>query len=193
MSRPRLPIDWSTQPLGQEPDGVIAERVGASRGTVAYWRKKAGIPAFQQERPTVTNWDAQPLGKVPDAEIARRLGVAPTSVRAQREKRKIPPFEPPQVDWDAQPFGEVSDAEIAIRTGCSKNTVGAQRRKRGILAYRSSSVGRRDAARRAKRAAITRYHGDSDPDLLDDLTEEGRRDYLEPHEAAGLLGGGVDW
>lgn len=193
MSRPPLPIDWSAQPLGREPDGAIAERVGASVATVAYWRKKAGIPAFQQKRPTGTDWDAQPLGKVPDAEIAQRLGVARSAVTRQRVKRGIPPFEVPQVDWDAQPFGEVSDAEIAIRTGCSKNTVGAQRRKRGIPAYRSSSAGRREAARRARRAAVTRYHGDSDPGLLDDLTEEGRRDYLEQHEASEILGGGLDW
>jgi len=39
-------VDWSSLPLGEEPDSVIAERVGYSRSYVGLRRRKLGIPAF---------------------------------------------------------------------------------------------------------------------------------------------------
>jgi len=41
-------IDWETQPLGEAPDAIIAERLGlSSAATVSSARARRGIPKFK--------------------------------------------------------------------------------------------------------------------------------------------------
>jgi len=84
--------DWSTQPLGNLPDGTIATAMGVDRSTVRKARVRAGIPACPEGRAyrsAGVDWDAQPLGVVSDYAIAEACGVTPEAVRAQRKKRGI--------------------------------------------------------------------------------------------------------
>lgn len=87
-------IDWDAQPLGVEPDPVIAERLGVSRQSVYMARRARGIPAVNgPSAPRAgIDWDAQPLGVEPDPVIAERLGVHESSVGEARRRRGIPAY-----------------------------------------------------------------------------------------------------
>lgn len=88
-SNVKLNIDWSTQPLGQETDSLIASRLGVSVSTVSNERQRLGIPrALNSHNNLGIDWDSQPLGKVSDNELAKVLGVSSTTIARRRENRK---------------------------------------------------------------------------------------------------------
>jgi hypothetical protein len=46
----REPIDWSLEPLGQEPDRVIARRLGVAQQSVHQQRRRRNIPPCPRAR-----------------------------------------------------------------------------------------------------------------------------------------------
>ena len=130
----RLPKGfWDEQPLGQVPDGELAERLGVTRSAVSNARLRRGIPAVTTVEHV--DWDNEPLGEMTDVELARRTGRNPSSVASARRLRHIPSRSargPKSVNWDAQPLGEVPDTHIAARLGTSVAAVCYARNKRGI-------------------------------------------------------------
>jgi hypothetical protein len=99
-------VDWSQQPLGREPDCVIAERLGVHVATVCVARKRLGIPPLNPRRAwtsrenrrvrelyAATGFSRPPiealaaeLGRTPDAVYTRivDLGCARTKPRSPR-------------------------------------------------------------------------------------------------------------
>jgi len=81
--------DWDSYPLGEYPDGLLAEMAGVGSNAVCQARKRRGIAAC----PTVgVDWDSQPLGEMIDRELAERLGVTTVRVYQARKARGIVAF-----------------------------------------------------------------------------------------------------
>jgi len=87
-------IDWGSQPLGLEPDAVIAARIGVDRRTVCRARHRLGIPPMR-----AVDWPSLPLGQVSDAIVARMAGCSRSKVQRRRDERGIEP-------WGSDPLGK---------------------------------------------------------------------------------------
>ena len=131
MGRKKLAIDWSAQPLGEEPDSTIAARLGCSAPVVRRAREAAGLPLFGR-----IDWASEPLGVESDGVIARRLGCSPEAVFYARKQRGIPAVNQQRPDCDPDVFhaelGTCSDRLIAERHGLSRGQVRHARDKAGI-------------------------------------------------------------
>ena len=137
MSKKR--IDWDKQPLGKEPDAVIAKSLGVSKKKVYDERTKRNIPSHRSSR---IDWDTLPLGEMSDSELAKIVKVSQPTVSSQRRKRNIPVYEDPEisearnVDWDSVSFGSKTDDSISKELGVHKWRVFAERKKRNIQSCR---------------------------------------------------------
>ena len=140
MIAPRLGIDWSSQPLGQDTDCAIARDLGCSPTTVQGARRLRGIPVYK--RSTVDKAGlAHLLGVETDLALARRVGVREGAVRAVRKARGIPSASAPRVRWDDVPdLGVEWDASLARRLGVTPAAVFLARRRRGIPTPKRQAV-----------------------------------------------------
>ena len=145
-------IDWSAQPLGREPDTVIARKLGMCVSSVRRARWSREIPAAppvsntsssllkdeisKPETRSRSPWDLEPeLGVVPDRELAGKHGVSADAIRAARFRRKIPSVRP-YSNWEKDPkLGKMFDSELAELRGISISAVTSARRRRGVPAY----------------------------------------------------------
>ena len=90
-----IKIDWDKVEWGDKTNTELAREIGCAPNTVAYRRKKLGIPypdggRFDNRAQKGIDWDQHPLGKIPDTQLAKILGVHPTSVQLARKRRGIP-------------------------------------------------------------------------------------------------------
>ena len=84
-------VDWDEQPLGDEPDGEIARRLGVTSRSVRRARERRGIaPAVKPTEALAVDWTSLPLGLESDASIARSIGCDPSTVRKHRRRLGIP-------------------------------------------------------------------------------------------------------
>lgn len=133
MSAPRG-IDWDTQPLGEESDVAIAERLGCHSDAVRQARTRRGIPPFRR-----VDWSLELLGVDTDREIAERLGLSISAVKSARRRRGIPA---PSSSRPGTPAARREAAEcrrkgwtyadIADVFGVSSSAVGRWLRQEGI-------------------------------------------------------------
>ncbi len=133
---PRLPIDWSIQPLGEMTDAEIARQLGVSRERVRQVRAREGIPKYVEPEP---EWMAE-LGTRSDPDIAEDYGVSVFVVGGYRERYGVPGYVPPS-RWDNEPLlGKVPDTVLAEKHGVHITSVAMARWKRGITAWKGMEV-----------------------------------------------------
>lgn len=137
---------WDAAQLGEQPDGIVAARLGLDEKAVARYRRSCGLDAAPQRSSrrsirVFIEWDSQPLGELTDDDLARRLWVPRQSVRNARAARGIKAKYVRKgsprcnVDWSVQPLGEVTDGEVARRLGVNIGTVAHHRRRLGIAPF----------------------------------------------------------
>ena len=127
-------INWDEEPLGLQPDPVIAERLGVNVSSVYLARKKRNIKKYDK-------YDFVDLGVDTDTFIAKKLGITIAAVGIARKFRNIEraPFKRKEnggkVNYKKEPLGKIKDADIARINGVSINAVFAARKRRNIKAF----------------------------------------------------------
>lgn len=83
-------IQWDEQPLGNQPDHVLATTLRVPIMVVARARWKLKTPSYRSKI-----WATAHLGEVPDGNVALNLGLGVSTVRRARLRLGIPVFKEP--------------------------------------------------------------------------------------------------
>jgi hypothetical protein len=131
---PRFRYDWSKEPLGKEPDSVIADRLGCARSVVHNARARRGIKAFV---PAEIDWVAMGIGVKPDGEVGALTGRTKQTIRKLRKRLGIAPARAAHarysIDWSAIDLhAKKTNAELAEELGCKRGAISYHRCKAGI-------------------------------------------------------------
>lgn len=158
-------INWDEQPLGEDPDIVLAQKLGVNRGLVCAARLDRGIP--HSGAVTRESYENAKIGLVPDWQVAARLSIEECQVKHYRTRHNIPSVRAKTkevkktINWDEQPLGKISDESLGKRLGVCAHYVSEARRIRGITSSRrhdwdSVDLGVRSDAQIAKEIGGTR-------------------------------------
>lgn len=131
LRRPATKIDWSTQPLGREPDHVIAERLGVDRAVVCAARNRLGIaPLFprlawtrREDKVLREHYAQHGFAKGPAAAVGERLGRTVDAVCTRMASLRLSATRSPRRRWPAT----VNDLVLAWGYSRTRIVIAAER------------------------------------------------------------------
>ena len=112
--------------VGRVADSVIAARHGISRKTVLAWRKRKGVPAFDDP------FARGPSASAPQAPAARVAAPVRTATPPDRDPIELRRAKPSRLDAFLGIIGRLPDRAVAEQAGVSPENVRMYRQRRGI-------------------------------------------------------------